>query len=114
MTNSHPTVTQVRDVNVGADGYPINHRHNERAGILSTIMFLERMVREQGVTQELRAEARFQADFLRHLVRKRVRDGADTLDGALREALEQLMAPPPKQLAAPTRQLPPPDEVIDA
>lgn len=87
-----PTAAPLRDVNVGADGYPIDHRQNERAGILSTIMFLERMVREQGVTQELRAEARFQADFLRHLVRRRVRDGKDTLDGQLREALARLMA----------------------
>lgn len=101
------TTTPVRDVNVGADGYPINHRHNERAGILSTIMFLERLVREQGVTQELRAEARFQADFLRHLVRKRVRDGADTLDGALREALEKLMIGQQRQLPAPPLRIEP-------
>lgn len=90
--NLPSTAMPLRDVNVGADGYPIDHRQNERAGILSTIMFLERMVREQGVTQELRAEARFQADFLRHLVRRRVRDGKDTLDGQLREALARLMA----------------------
>lgn len=105
--------TEIRDVNVGADGYPIDHRQNERAGILSTILFLERLARSS-ISEPDRKEARFQADFLRALVRRRSRDGKDTLDGALREALEKLMAPTPKQLAAPTRQLPPPDEVIDA
>lgn len=102
-----PTVTPVRDVNLDADGYPINHRQNERAGILSTIMFLERMVREPGVTQELRTEARFQADYLRSLVRKRVRDGRDTLDGALREALEKLMLGQQRQLPAPPLRIEP-------
>jgi hypothetical protein len=105
--------TDLRDTNTGADGYPIDHRQNERASILSTILFLERLARSS-ISEADRKEARFQADFLRAMVRRRSRDGRDTLDGALREALEQLMAPPPKPLAAPTRQLPPPDEVIDA
>lgn len=107
------STTEVRDVNLGADGYAIDHRQNERAGILSTIMFLERMAHTL-IAEPDRKEARFQADYLRSLVRRRVRDGKDTLDGALREALEALMAPPPKQLQAPVRQLPHDPNIIEA
>jgi hypothetical protein len=90
-----PTVTPVRDVNLGEDGFPINHRTNERAGILSTIMFLERMARTL-ISEPDRKEAAFQAAYLRNLVRRRVRDGKDTLDGAVQEALKQLMVPRPQ------------------
>lgn len=107
------SITELRDTNTGSDGYPIDHRHNERAGVLSTILFLERMVRT-AVSEADRKEARFQADYLRALMRRRSRDGRDTLDGALREALEKLMAPPPKQLQAPVRQLPHDPNVIEA
>lgn len=106
-------MAELIDPNIGNDGYPIDHRQNERAGILSTIMFLERLART-AVSEPDRKEARFQADYLRSLVRRRSRDGKDTLDGALREALQKLMAPPPQQLQAPVRQLPHDPNVIDA
>ena len=106
-------MAELIDPNIGNDGYAIDHRQNERAGILSTIMFLERLART-AVNEADRKEARFQADYLRALMRRRSRDGKDTLDGALREALEKLMAPPPKQLQAPVRQLPHDPNVIEA
>lgn len=92
---ANTTITPVRHSDLGEDGHPIDKRRNERAGILSTIMFLERLVRTSSVAEADRKEARFQADYLRSLVRSRVRDGRETLDGQLREALAKLMAPPP-------------------
>lgn len=91
------TGSPLRDINTGADGLPIDWRANERAGILGTILFLEQVARWD-TSEEFRKAARHQADFLRALVRRRSRDGKDTLDGALREALQKLMAPPPAQL----------------
>lgn len=106
-------MNELREINTDADGLPIDWRHNERAGILGTVLFLEQVARWD-TSNDFRKQARAQADFLRALIRRRSRDGRDTLDGALREAIERLLAPPPKQLAAPVRQIPPPDEVIDA
>ena len=107
-------MAELIDPNIGADGYAIDHRQNERAGILSTIMFLERLARTS-IAEPDRKEARFQADYLRSLVRRRSRDGRDTLDGALREALEALMASrPTHQLQAPVRQLPHDPNIIEA
>lgn len=91
------SATEIRDVNTGADGLPIDWRANERAGVLGTILFLEQVARWD-TSEEFRKSARHQADFLRALLRRRSRDGKDTLDGALREALQKLMAPPPAQL----------------
>lgn len=98
------STTEVRESNTDADGLPINWRHNERAGVLGTVLLLEQIARNDS-NPEYRHAARHQADFLRALMRRRSRDGKDTLDGAIRDALQQLMAPPPKQLQAPVRQL---------
>ena len=98
------STTEVREVNTDADGLPIDWRQNERAGVLGTVLLLEQIARNDS-NPEYRHAARHQADFLRALMRRRSRDGRDTLDGAIREALQQLMAPPPTQLQAPVRQL---------
>lgn len=82
-------VTIARDVNIDERGDPINWRHNERAGVLGAVMLLERIAKFD--TDPLfRREARVQADFLRALIRRRSRDGYDTLDGAIQEALQAL------------------------
>lgn len=108
-----PELAGVRDPNIGADGLPINWRMQERAGILGTILFLEQVARWD-TSEEFRKGAAHQAKFLRVLMGRRANSDRNDLDGALREALEQLLAPPPKQLQAPVRQLPHnPDEVID-
>lgn len=87
---------EIRDVNIGADGLPINWRHNERAGVLGAVLLLEQIARHD-TSADFRRQARVQCDFLRALIRRRSRDGKDTLDGAIRDALAALLAPPSKQ-----------------
>lgn len=94
-------VTEIRDVNVGADGNPIDWRQNERAGVIGAVLLFERIARFD-TNPDFRREARVQADFLRSLIRRRSRDGRDTLDGALREALQALLGPAPKHLPGKT------------
>lgn len=83
--------TTLIDPNLDAQGYPIDHRMNERASIIGTIMFLEQLTRHGALSATERKAARHQADFLKALVRKRSRDGKDTFDGAMRDAIETMM-----------------------
>lgn len=93
-------MTEIRDSNRNEHGEVIDHRQNERAGIIGTILFLERLSRDSD-DKAVRHEARHQADYLRALMRRRANSDANDLDGCLRDALAQLMAPPATALPAP-------------
>lgn len=103
-----PDTAGVTDPNRDAEGNLIDWRKQERAGILGTILFLEQVARWD-TNEEFRKGAAHQAKFLRVLMGRRANSDRNDLDGALKEALEQLLAPPPKRLPAP----PHPYRVID-
>lgn len=89
-----PELAGVIDPNRDEQGNLIDWRKQERAGILGTILFLEQVARWD-TSDAFRREAAHQAKFLRTLMRRRANTDRDDLDGALREALEKLMAPTP-------------------